>query len=289
VEVFMQILLSALALGALYGALGIGFVIVHRLTGMVNFAMGDIAVAGAFGAVVAGTLLPPLLAIVVGAVTAGAVSVVMYHAALYPLRQHSLMVQTIVTLGVGILIRSLLQLIFGTGPGRFDPITGGASLEILGGNIPRQSVWLIALTVVSFIALAFFFDRTLSGKALSAFSVNAYAAGIVGISLPVMATIGFALSGAVAGGILAAQVPTSFITAGAGLALGLKGFIAAILGGFDRLGLTLVGGFLVALVEVFVARNIAADQSSTVVFLLLIVLLVLRPQGLTREVAADRV
>lgn len=288
-QVFMQILLTALALGALYGALGVGFVIVHRLTGMVNFAMGDIAVAGAFGAVVASAVLPPLPAIVVGAITAAVISVVMYHLTLYPLRSHGLMVQTIVTLGVGILIRSLLQLIFGTGPRQFDPVTGGPSLQILGGSIPQQSVWLIGLTVVSYLALTVFFDRTLAGKALSAFSVNAYAAGIVGISLPVMATIGFALSGAMAGGILAAQVPTSFITAGAGLALGLKGFIAAILGGFDRLGLTLVGGFLVALVEVFVARNIAADQASTIVFLLLIVLLVLRPQGLTRKVAADRV
>lgn len=288
-EVTMQVLLTALALGALYGALGIGFVLVHRLTGMVNFAMGDIAVAGAFGAVLASEVLPPLGAIAVGAVTAGVVSVIMYHLTLYPLRHHSLMVQTIVTLGVGIAIRSLLQLLFGTGPRQFEPITSGPSLQILGGSIPRQSLWLVGLAIVGYLLLTLFFDRTLSGKALSAFSVNSYAAGIIGISLPVMATIAFALSGAIAGGVLAAQVPTSFITAGAGLALGLKGFVAAILGGFDKLGLTLVGGFLVALTEVFVARNISAAQASTIVFLLLIVLLVLRPEGLTRKVAADRV
>ncbi|MBZ2195447.1 branched-chain amino acid ABC transporter permease [Occultella gossypii] len=288
-DVLMQSVLTALALGALYGALGIGFVIVHRLTGMVNFAMGDIAVAGAFGAVVASSVLPPLAAIGVGALTGAVVSVLMYHLAIHPLRHQSLMVQTIVTLGVGIAIRSAIQLIFGTGPRQFEPITSGSSLTILGGSIPLQSLWLVGLTVVGYLGLAFFFDRTLSGKALSAFSVNAYAAGVVGISLTVMATIAFALSGAIAGGVLAAQVPTSFITAGAGLALGLKGFIAAILGGFEKLGLTLVGGFIVALVEVLVARNVSAAQASTIVFLLLIVLLVVRPQGLTRKVAADRV
>jgi branched-chain amino acid transport system permease protein len=79
------------------------------------------------------------------------------------------------------------------------------------------------------------------------------------------------------------------VTAGAGLVLGLNGFIAAILGGFDKLGLTLVGGFLVALVETTFARFVDAAQSSTVVFALLIVLLIVRPQGLTRKVAADRV
>ncbi|MFS0865750.1 branched-chain amino acid ABC transporter permease [Microbacterium sp. 179-B 1A2 NHS] len=285
----MQLLLTALATGALYGAIGIGYVIVHRLNGMVNFAMGDIAVAGAFGAVVASAVLPALPAIIVGAIVGGLVSVIMYHLTIHPLRNQSLMVQTIVTLGVGIAIRSLLQLIFGTGPKQFAPITDGSAVTILGGSIPQQSVWLIAIAVVGYLGLALFFDRTIAGKALSAFSVNSYAAGIVGISLTGMATIAFLLSGAIAGGVLAAQVPTSFITAGAGVALGLKGFIAAILGGFDKLGLTLVGGFLVAFVEVAFARYVDAAQASTVVFALLIVLLIVRPQGLTRKVAADRV
>lgn len=285
----MQLLLTAVATGALYGAIGIGFVIVHRLTGMVNFAMGDIAVAGAFGAVVASAVMPPFLAILAGAVVGAAVSVAMYHLTIHPLRKESLMVQTIVTLGVGIAIRSLLQLLFGSGPKQFGPITEGGSVNILGGAIPPQSLWLIGIAVVGYIALALFFDRTLAGKALSAFSVNAYAAGIVGIGLTGMATIAFALSGAIAGGVLAAQVPTSFITAGAGLALGLKGFIAAILGGFDKLGLTLIGGMLVAFVEIAFARFVDAAQASTVMFALLIVLLILRPEGLTRKVAVDRV
>lgn len=288
-EVVMQLLLTAVATGALYGAIGIGFVIVHRLTGMVNFAMGDIAVAGAFGAVVASAVMPPFLAILAGAVVGALVSVAMYHLTIHPLRKESLMVQTIVTLGVGIALRSLLQLMFGTGPRQFDPITPGGAVDILGGSVPPQSLWLVGIAVVGYIGLALFFDRTLAGKALSAFSVNAYAAGIVGIGLTGMATIAFALSGAIAGGVLAAQTPTSFITAGAGLALGLKGFIAAILGGFDKLGLTLVGGMLVAFVEVAFARFVDAAQAQTVMFALLIVLLIVRPQGLTRKVAADRV
>lgn len=285
----MQVLFTAVTTGALYGAIGIGFVIVHRLTGMVNFAMGDIAVAGAFGAVVASAVMPPLPAILVGAVVAAAVSVLMYHLTIHPLRKQNLMVQTIVTLGVGIVIRSVLQLLFGTGPRQFDPVTAGGPVNILGASVPPQALWLIGIAVVGYIGLALFFDRTLAGKALSAFSVNAYAAGIVGIGLTGMATIAFALSGAIAGGVLAAQVPTSFITASAGLALGLKGFIAAILGGFDKLGLTFIGGILVAAVEVVFSRFVDAAQAPTVVFALLIVLLIVRPQGLTRKVAADRV
>lgn len=287
--VVVQLVLTALAVGALYGAVGMGYVIVHRLTGMVNFAMGNIAVAGAFGAVVASRFLPPLLAVCAGGLTGALVSVLMYHLTIHPLRHAGVMVQTIVTLGVGIIISSALQLIFGTGPQQFPPITQGSSVRILGGAIPRESIWLIGIAVVGYIGLTLFFDRTLAGKALSAFSVNAYAAEIVGIGLKPMATVAFALSGAIAGIVTATQTPTSFAVAGSGLVLGLNGFIAAILGGFNKLGLTLVGGFLVAFIEAAFARFVDASQASTAVFVFLIVLLIVRPQGLTRKVAADRV
>ncbi|TFD62179.1 branched-chain amino acid ABC transporter permease [Cryobacterium suzukii] len=288
-ETVMQLFLTALPAGAIYGALGVAYVIVHRMTGMVNFAVGDIAVVGAFGAVVASAVLPPIGAILVGAISAGVVSVLMYFLAIHPLRKQGLMVQTIVTLGVGIAVRSALQLVFGTGPYQFAPITAGPAIEIAGGVIYRQSIWVVVITVAAYIGLAYFFNRTLTGKALSACAVNRYAAGIVGINLVVMATIAFALSGAVAGVVLAAQVPSSFITIGAGFALGLKGFIAAILGGFHNIGLTLVGGFLIAIVETLAAVSVFTEHAPTIVFSLLIVLLILRPQGLTRKLVAERV
>lgn len=287
--VVVQLVLTALAVGALYGAVGMGYVIVHRLTGMVNFAMGNIAVAGGFGAVIASHFLPPFLAVCAGGVAGALVSVLMYHLTIHPLRHNGVMVQTIVTLGIGIVISSGLQLVFGTGPQQFPPITAGGSVRILGGAIPQESIWLIGIAVVGYIGLTVFFDRTLAGKALSAFSVNSYAAEIVGISLRTMATVAFALSGAIAGIVTAAQAPTSFVVAGSGLVLGLNGFIAAILGGFNKLGLTLVGGFLVAFIEAAFARFVDASQASTAVFVFLIILLVVRPRGLTRKVAADRV
>ena len=285
----MQLLLSGLTVGALYGAIGMGYVIVHRLTGMVNFAMGDIAAAGGFGAVVLSGVVPPFVAILGGAVIAALVSVAMYHAAISTLQKHGLMVQTIVTLGVSIIIRSALLLLFGTDPSQFDPITGGDALNILGGHIIPESLWVIGLAVVGWLGLTLFFDRTLSGKALSAFSVNAYAAQVVGISLPVMATIAFAFSGGIAGLVLAAQTPTSSVTADIGVALGLQGFMAAILGGFEDLRLTLAGGFLIGIVSQVVARFVSSQQQWTILFALLIVLLIVRPQGLTRKVVSDRV
>lgn len=285
----MQLILSSLAVGAIYGTIGIAFVMVHKMTGMVNFAQGDIAVAGAFAAVVASPYVPPLVAILIGGVAGGIVSVIMYGLALHPLRKRSLLVQTIVTLGVGIAIRSILQLMFGTAPYQFDPVTVGGPLSVLGGVISYQSLWIIAIAIVSFLGLTLFLSRTMVGKALSACAINPYAAGVVGINLTVMAVIAFALSGLVAGAVVAAEVPSTFVTVSAGFALGLKGFVAAILGGFEKLGLTLVGGFLIALVEVFAGALISTAYASAIVFGLLIVMLVVRPQGLTRKVVSERV
>lgn len=285
----VQLLLSSLAVGAIYGTIGIAFVMVHKMTGMVNFAQGDIAVAGAFAAVVASAYVPPLVAILIGGVAGGIVSVIMYALALHPLRKRSLLVQTIVTLGVGIAIRSILQLIFGTTPYQFAPVNPGGPLVILGGVVSYQALWILGIALLSFIGLTLFLTRTMTGRALSACAINPYAAGVVGINLTLMAVIAFALSGLVAGAVVAAEAPSSFITVSAGFALGLKGFVAAILGGFEKLGLTLIGGFLIALVEVFAGVWISTTYASAIVFGLLIVMLIVRPQGLSRKLVTERV
>lgn len=285
----VQLLLSSLAVGAIYGTIGIAFVMVHKMTGMVNFAQGDIAVAGAFAAVVASAYVPPLVAILIGGVAGGIVSVIMYALALHPLRKRSLLVQTIVTLGVGIAIRSILQLIFGTTPYQFAPVNPGGPLVILGGVVSYQALWILGIALLSVIGLTLFLTRTMTGRALSACAINPYAAGVVGINLTLMAVIAFALSGLVAGAVVAAEAPSSFITVSAGFALGLKGFVAAILGGFEKLGLTLIGGFLIALVEVFAGVWISTTYASAIVFGLLIVMLIVRPQGLSRKLVTERV
>lgn len=284
-----QILLSGLGVGIVYGLVGAGYVVVHRMTGMVNFAQGDLAVLGAFGAVVASAVLPPLLAIFVGGLVGGAGGLLLYVLAIHPLRNQGLLVQTIVTLGAAIVIRSTLQLIFGTGPRQFDPISSGPPLQLFGASIARQYVWMLAIAAALYLALWWFFDKTMTGRALSACAVNRFAAGVVGINVVAMATIAFCVSGAISGVAGSAQVPVAFATVGSGLVLGLKGFIAAILGGFDKLGLAMVGGILIGWVEAASATMISTSYAEIIVFGLLLGLLIARPAGLTRLKASERV
>lgn len=285
----LQDLFTGLSVGVVYGVIGAGFVIVHRISGMVNFAQGELAMVGAFGGVIAVKGLPVPLTLPAGAAVGAVAGLLLYWLVIHPLRNHGLLVQTIATLGAGLFLRSLAQLYFGTQPYDVPPLTGGPSLEIAGASIARQAVWLLALTAVIYVGLTVFFERTMAGRAMSACAVNRYAAGVVGINVVSMGALAFVLSGAITGFIGAAAVPLTFATSGMGLALALKGFIAAILGGFDKIGVTIVGGLLVGIVEAFSASTISTAYQEVIVLSVLLVLLVVRPTGLTRHRVAERV
>jgi branched-chain amino acid transport system permease protein len=178
---------------------------------------------------------------------------------------------------------------FGSRPYSIKPFTDGPALRIGDAAIARQAVWLLAIIAVVYLLLNVFFDRTMIGRAMSACAINRYAAGIVGINVVTMALIAFVISGAVTGLIAATAVPLAFATASSGLALALKGFIAAILGGFDKIGLTIVGGVLVGFVESLSASTISTAYQEVIVLVALLVLLVVRPAGLTRIRVTNRV
>lgn len=285
----LQDLFTGLSVGLIYGGIGVGFVVIHRITGMVNFAQGELATVGAFGAVVAAGSLPLGVSVGVGALAGAVAGGLLYVLVVHPLRNQGLLVQTIASLGAAIVLRSIAQLIFGTRPYSLDPFTSGPALRLGDAAIARQALWLIAITAVTYLLINVFFDRTMIGRAMSACAINRYAAGVVGINVVTMAFVAFLISGAVTGLIAASAVPLAFATASSGLALALKGFIAAILGGFDKVGLTIFGGVLVGFVESFSASTISTAYQEVIVLFALLVLLVVRPAGLTRIRVTARV
>lgn len=285
----MQELISGLSVGVVYGLIGVGFVIVHRITGMVNFAQGEFAMIGGFGAVVATGALPPVVAPLAGAAVGALAGLLLYALVVHPLRGKGLLIQTIATLGAAVVFRSVAQLAFGTQPYSVPAITAGPAVRVGEAAIARQVIWLLAIAALVYVVLALFFGATMTGRAMSACAINRYAAGVVGINVVVMSAVAFAMSGAVAGAAGAAAAPLAFATAGSGLGLALKGFIAAILGGFDKVGLALVGGLLVGVAESYAASLISTSYQGVIVLCLLLVLLVARPGGLTRRTMVDRV
>lgn len=285
----LQELVSGLSVGVVYGLVGVGFVIIHRITGMVNFAQGELAMLGAFGAYVGTQYLPAALGPLAGGLVGGFAGLLLYVLVVHPLREKGLLIQTIATLGAGIVLRSAAQLTFGTQPRRVPPITEGEAYAIGGIFVPRQVVWLLILAVLVYVVLTWFFGRTLLGRAMSACAINRFAAGLMGIEVALMSGAAFVVSGAITGAVGATVAPLTFATAGAGLALALKGFMAAILGGFDSVGLALLGGLLVGVVEAYTAGLISTSYQGVIVLGLLLALLIVRPTGLTIHREATRV
>lgn len=285
----LQDLFTGMSVGIVYAMIGVGFVIVHRIAGMVNFAQGELAMVGAFGAVVTVRGLPVAFSLPAGALVGAATGLLLYWLVVHPLRNQGLLVQTIATLGAALVIRSLAQLYFGTQPYSVPPLSEGPSFVVGGASVTRQALWLLLFAGLLFALLSFFFERTMTGRAMSACAVNRYAAGVIGVNVVTMGALAFVLSGAVTGFIGAAAAPLTFASSGVGLVLALKGFIAAILGAFDKIGLTIVGGLLVGVVEALAASQISPAYQEAIVLGALLVLLIVRPTGLTRHRVAERV
>jgi branched-chain amino acid transport system permease protein len=286
---FLQVSVSGLGTGTVYALIGMGFVITHRITGVVNFALGQTAVLGAMGAVVLADHVPFVVALALGTLIGAIAGLATYAGAIWPLRNEGVMTQGLVTIAVSTLMLAGLQLAFGTAPRQLKAFTGDGSLDLGVLTISHQRLWVIGLGVAATLVLMWFFHRTQLGVALTACAMNRFAAQVVGINVTRMAALSFALAGAVAALAVITQAPLSFVSFSAGLTLTLKGFIAAAIAGLDSIGLTLAGGIGLGLIEAWSTLFISSTYQNVIAMGLLMALLVLRPGGITKKVVFERV
>ncbi len=269
----LQYLFSGLVVGGIYALIGLGFVIVYGVTRIINFAQGEFVMLGALLMVTferqgLGTPLAFALA-VLGAAGVGGL---LERLAIHPVRRASVLTLLIITIGASITLRGVALLAWGTDPFALPPFTPGPPLEVGGAIVVRQGFWVLAVALAIFIGLWFFFTRTYYGKAFQACAINPGAARLMGIRVDRISLLAFVLSaglGAVAGGVIA---PITYATYDMGLMLGLKGFVAAVLGGLvSPLG-AIVGGFLLGILESLAAGLVSSGYKDAVAFIVLIAL-----------------
>ena len=233
-------LVSGIALGSSFALIGSGFVVVHRVTRVVNFAQGSIAVVGGMAsASLLGGRLPHGLGELVAVLICGAVGLLIGLLAVGR-RGTPPLISLIVTLGRLDADLGGDHLAVGPGPG----LAAGAErlVTILGATVERQRLLVLVATLVAFAALALFFSRSYVGKALTASASNPFAARMVGIDVRRMGLLAFGLAGVLGGlaGVLIA--PTNAVSFYSDLPLALSGFAAAVFGGLTSPLRTLVGG-----------------------------------------------
>ncbi len=248
---FLSYLLNGLAVGCAIALIASGLVVIHRVTGVVNFAQGTFAVvAGLCTSSLLGMGLPHGLS-EVAAVLAGAVAGLLTGLAAIGRRGTSPLSALIVTLGVGVLAYAVEIVLWGDQPRSAPGLAG--SVTIAGARIQTQHLLVICVTAATFVLIALFFGRTYLGKALTACASNPYAARVVGIDTRKMGLLAFAIGGLLGGlaGVLITPLrPISFDT---DVTLIVNGFAAAVFGALTRPVITLIGALLLGVAETMAA------------------------------------
>ena len=285
----LQLLFAGLSQGAVYALIAIGFVAIFTVSGVINLAQGEFAALAGLVAISArASGLPLPVAVVVAVATVAVVAVVMERLTIAPVKAMTTLVSLILTLGVSTALKALMLLVYGPNAEGLEAITPGV-VTLAGVSIRYQDLWILLVAAVVSAAVYWFYDRTLTGKALRACAEQPVAARLVGISLSRASLISFLIAGVVGAlaGVLAS--PVYFTSWESGLALGLKGFVAATLGGLVSVRGAVLGGLVLGVLETLTAGYVSTGLRDAVAFLLLIVVLVVRPGGIFGRHAEARV
>jgi branched-chain amino acid transport system permease protein len=283
VSELLQFLVGGLVVGSIYGLVGVGYTGVYNVTRIVNFAQGDFAMIGAIGAIAvyeAGAPLPLAIALALG-VTA-LLGAAVERGAIRPARADEAR-GIIITLGIGEFLRGLVVALWGTDARPMPAFSGERPIELFGATVPPQSLWVLGTSIALMAALSLFFGRTYLGKAFRACAVNPHAARLVGIEVRSMAVLSFVLSGvlgAIAGIVIAPLVLVQYDT---GIPLGIKGFVACIIGGLGNPVGAAIGGLVLGVLESLATGFVSSGFKNAIAFVLLLGFLLVRPGGLLGE------
>ena len=286
----LQFLFSGLTVGAMYALAAVGFSLIYSASGVINFAPGEFIMLGGMSAallVQAGVPLP--LAIALAVLVAAAAGLIVEKLAIEPAGNSEVVTLVIITIGASLTLRGLAEVFLGKGNHALPAFSGEEPIEILGATLMPQSLWVMGVTLVVVVALALFFGRTTLGKAVLATSCNKLAAQLVGVNTRFILLLAFGLSAALGavGGILVA--PMTYTSYDAGIMMGLKGFVAAALGGLGSGVGAIVGGLLLGVVEAMTAGYISSAYKDAMPFVLILLILFFLPQGIFGKKTTDRV
>ena len=289
-----QLLFAGLAIGSVYALVALGFVMIFRATNVVNFAQGEFAMLGAYFLVTLwqGLKLNYFTAILVALVMMAMLGLLFELAVYYPLRNRTFLPVIIATIGASIMFQNGALAVFGPSPEKvrpvFDTAGGTGGVSVAGVFFDYQYLIILFVTVLLVGLQYLFFEYTILGKKMQATSQDKDMARLLGIPVAFMIALTFIYSSLLGGlsGMLVA--PIFFVTYKMGATLGLKAFAATICGGFGDVRGAILGGLSLGVIESFGGAYISTTYKDAFAFLVLILFLLLRPQGIFGEKVAEK-
>ena len=289
----MQYLLNGLPIGAIYALVALSYSLIYTASGVLNWSQGDMVMLGAY---ICFGLFQYLhfgftMALLVSMLLLGIIGVIVQFCILRPLRKRQAPPINVViaTLGVAIVSRNVALVIWGPEAQIFPSPVSSVPMTIGAPSVTWQDLLIVGVAIFLMIVLHYLLRKTRKGTALRAVAQDRYAAILMGVDTDKSDALAFAASAALgaAAGILVA--PVFFVTFNMGAGIGLKGFVAAVIGGLGNIPAAIAGGFFLGLVESLVGGQISSGYRDAITFALLILVLWLRPSGLFLRKTRQRV
>jgi branched-chain amino acid transport system permease protein len=287
----LQMLSAGLAMGCIYILVALGICVIYNAVGVVSFCQGEMVMVPAFVAVaLLSTLvnMPFIVSYVLALAFAVVLGLVFQRIAYYPLRNRGWLPFVIITIGVSLFLKNGAQITFGAEPQLLSRPTPPDVLNLGGVFIDPQYIVIIAVTAVLLVLQYLFFEKTSLGKKMQATAQDKDMARLLGIPVATMIALTFIYSTVLAAtaGILIG--PVFYVTKEMGGMLGLKAFAATIVGGFGSIPGAIIGGLFLGVLEVFASFYISSAYRDAFAFLVLIIVLLVWPQGLFGEKIAEK-
>ena len=291
---FLSCLFSGLSLGSVYAIIALGYTMVYGIAKMLNFVHGDIIMVGAFTAfTVMNTLgMPTVLGVLTAVVVCTVLGVTVERIAYKPLRGASSLAVLITAIGVSYLLQNVVLLIFGPTPKKFTSVINLPALKLAEGRLSISAVTIVTVIVclIIIVALTSFINKTTMGQAMLAVSEDREAATLMGINVNSTIALTFAIGSALAAvaGVLYCSAYDN-LDPYIGSMPGIKAFVAAVFGGIGSIPGAFVGGIALGVIEQLAKQYISDQLSNAIVFLVLILVLLIRPTGLFGRKISEKV
>ena len=290
-SLFVSQLFNGLQTGSVYALVALGYSMVYGIILLLNFAHGDIIMIGAYTAFYAMTAfhLHPIFSVVLAVITSTLLGVVIEKVAYTPLRSAPRLSLLITAIGISFLLENGAQLLFGADTKSMDTLVPG-NVTFGPVTVSYTAILTIIVAVIAMVALTLLVQKTKLGKAMRAVSEDMGAAQLMGISLNKTISFTFAVGSALAGiGSVLYLCAYSQASPTMGSMLGLKAFVAAVLGGIGSIPGAMIGGIVLGVIENLSKAYISTQLSDAIVFAVLIIVLLVKPTGILGKKISEKV
>ena len=292
---FITYFINGISLGSVYALIALGYTMVYGIAKMLNFALGDVIMVGAFTTyTICSTMgLPPVVGVLVAVIVCTTLGMLIEKIAYKPLRKAASPLAVLITaIGVSYLLQNLALLIFGANAKSFTSVVSMKPIKLADGQVTLtgETIITIICCIVIMAGLMLFINKTKAGQAMLAVSEDKGAAQLMGINVNGTIALTFAIGSAlaaIAGVLLCSAYPT--LTPYTGSMPGIKAFVAAVFGGIGSIPGAFIGGVLLGIVEIFSKAYISSQMADAIVFAVLIIVLLVKPTGLLGKNIQEKV